>query len=251
MVARFLSFLGDYFYTVFLGWYGIVVLIFGIVDLCERIFGWKMIIPTQLKVWALISIFIVAQMFAYKDLKEKYETTQPKIEYQDKPETLKELKRQESEIVELKNQITSLQQTNKYQRLTMKPNLHIGFYVNQDGSGWKLSSSGPGVAVIKWFSVYIDKQPKKDWKDFADTIGQRNDFGYSNPADQIVANFTFNLFWMKPQAGSILIQNADRVRMEICYCSLFGDCWLTTNLKAEPTKEHLCKQPPPVTFVRY
>jgi hypothetical protein len=74
-MANFISFVIDYFQTVLFNWYGILLVIAGALDLFERIFNKKPTIPTWMRTTVLISILLVAQMFAYRDLKVKYDTT--------------------------------------------------------------------------------------------------------------------------------------------------------------------------------
>ncbi len=72
-MEQFFKFLGDYLNTILFNWYGIILVITGLVDLVERTFDKKTTIPAWVRTVALISVFLLAQMFAYKDLKENYD----------------------------------------------------------------------------------------------------------------------------------------------------------------------------------
>ena len=223
----------------------------------------KSLVPTLVG-WVLAFLFIAlvySPWQRYGALREYAKTLketpdkivyQDKVIYQDKPETVKELKRQETEILELKQRVLSLTQTNKFQNAAMRPNLNIAFYHNERGIGWRIVNSGPGHAVVKWFAVSIDGIFKPSWTEVTSALGVPRRYQFSNPASQIVPSADFELFWLEPEtAKSFDERNRSRVRMEICYCSMIEGCWLSTNLTTERTKEHQCKEPPQITFVRY
>jgi hypothetical protein len=109
-----LGFISDYLKTVLFSWYGIVLAITGLVDLYERIFDKKARIPGRVRTFALVSIFLVAQIFAYRELQQKYDIssaenaalTKENTELvKEKTELLTKLSNQESQVTALQKQL--------------------------------------------------------------------------------------------------------------------------------------------------
>jgi len=155
-----------------------------------------------------------------------------------------ELRNKESENVMLKD-------IRKNQQIALKPNVSLSFRHNSaDGAGWRMVNNGLGPAIIQWFSVTIDGQPYSDWRSFGSVFGISDYlFNIPGPGTQFGANASINLFFVKPSPHfETLIKNYSRVEMDLCYCSLFDQCWLTTNKYTRPTKSDSCKKKPDVYF---
>src|SRR5438309_855640 len=43
-------------------------------------------------------------------------------------------------------------------RVAMRPNVSVGLNWDGSGAGWSLANPGPGPAVIRWLSVYVDER---------------------------------------------------------------------------------------------
>jgi hypothetical protein len=245
------SFLGDYFHTVFWGWYGILVAVFALLDFSERVFGLKVTIPTYYKIIGLVSFFLVAQMFAYKDLKEKYNLQakiSPQIVYKDTPETLEKLDSLRQELKGSKNELDILRDTRKFQLISLTPSFIIGFYYNSSGAGWRMENTGLGPATIKWFAAFIDDQPVHTWTQFGKILGvSKWEMTVPYPNSQAVPYKDQILFWAQPEYTEILKKNSSRVHFELCYCALYGQCWVRKDFLAPP-KSSSCEPPPKTIF---
>jgi hypothetical protein len=255
-MANFISFVGDYLYAVFFNWYGIVLLITGAVDLIERTVEKKWQIPPSLRVAILVSVFLIAQMFAYKDLKEKYDlklTEKPQVIYQDTAKTVADLESKKQDIKDLKQELSQLRDNKEYQRVTFRPSIMLTYNYDEQRSGWYLYSTGPGIADVRWLAVFVDNQPQPSWRNVASAFGvEGGGYRFSNVGSRIGATATIELFTMITGAFShALDKNHNRLRIDICYCALYGgQCWLTSNLKKQGTKNTSCKEVPAVTVWR-
>jgi hypothetical protein len=180
----------------------------------------------------------------------------PKTVYQDQPETVKKLKalteeldKKIQEAKELKIENTQLRDSRQLQRIALRPNISVGFYYTPGGSGWRLTNPGPGLGVIKWFSVFVDKLPKPNWREFAQALGIRGVYTFLIPHrnSNFAPNLTNNIFWITSDEAEKLKQQSTRVDMAICYCSLAGDCWIKNSSTDEPESSS-CKTVPKVVF---
>src|SRR4051812_14088475 len=64
------------------------------------------------------------------------------------------------------------------QRLSVRPWLAMAFYHNQEGAGWKMSNPGLGPAVVKWFEVRVDDEPKGNWREVVSALGLSRAYTY-------------------------------------------------------------------------
>jgi hypothetical protein len=123
-----------------------------------------------------------------------------------------------------------------YRRLSMKPKVAITFNYNTSGAGWVFANSGLGPGVVRSFGVAVDDAPQRNWEAVARLLGVNlytRTFGTLIPGLMIPqsASGLSVLFWVAPGPGKdLLIKQAERVRIEICYCSLYDECWLASNL---------------------
>jgi hypothetical protein len=213
----------------------------------------KSLLPTvAIGVVALLYIGLIHSPWQrYKALREYARTLNEapvKTVYQDTPETLKQLEAIRQDRDDVKSKLKNLEQDRSYQKLQMRPSAIIAFHKNIDGAGWKLMSTGPGTAVLKWLVVYVDGVPKASWREVAAAFKiPENEVSFSYPGVQFVPHRDFTLFWSGPdQHADTLHKNYTRVRTELCYCSLAGDeCWLSLGLKTEPPKQSSCEQQKP------
>jgi hypothetical protein len=149
--------------------------------------------------------------------------------------------------------IQELKDIRKYHGLTLRPNMTISFYYDDKGSGWRVFNSGLGPAVIKWFSVQVDNSYKASWREVWEAIlaTKKLEYAFVNlpPETHFRPGISNNLFWIGLGKDSEnLRRQIDRVYMELCYCSLYGECWLTTNKRERPPKENSCESRPKVIF---
>lgn len=127
----------------------------------------------------------------------------------------------------------------RYKRLSVQPHINLSFLFNDEGSGWRMGNSGPGPAQVRWFAVSVDGKPQRDWDQFADSLGIPKGVSYRftvpYPGTLIPPGPGPRLFWIDagPEAD-ILVKNYQRVIPELCYCSLYEECWRVSTLKGGP-----------------
>jgi hypothetical protein len=124
------------------------------------------------------------------------------------------------------------------------------FYFNQEGSGFKFGNIGLGPARVKWFQVFVDETPMPDWKDMLRAIGIDETgfiFAYPQP---IYPTDSYNILF-KVEAGPAdnkLRNEAQRIRLVVCYCSIFDECWIGLPGARPPRPVKQCEPPPNVTM---
>jgi hypothetical protein len=93
----------------------------------------------------------------------------------------------------------------------------------------RLTNKGFGPAMLRGVIVTVDGQPIKDWHGLTLAVfGDSVDFTQSKITDTVLAPQD-NLEIFKPADGdSIAAKLSDasgRIGIEICYCSVYEDCW--------------------------
>ena len=137
----------------------------------------------------------------------------------------------------------------RHKRLSVRPQMTITFIFNATDAGWTLTNSGLGPAIIQRFEVYVDDKPNESWDTFADSLGLTppRSFGFGNPASfEIVPALAPSGWLFTVKAGSgydVVLKNWERVRMELCYCSLYDECWLVSTRRGSRKTISSCELP--------
>jgi hypothetical protein len=132
----------------------------------------------------------------------------------------------------------------EHDRLSTRPIFRLAYFHNDTGAGWRIVNSGLGPARIRGFKVFVDDVPQKPVENFSEVI--QNAFHLDAQA---------NITFLNPWAGSILPAglpdealawlppgpDADkieagqkRISFEVCYCSIYDECWLLKNISEAP-----------------
>jgi hypothetical protein len=147
----------------------------------------------------------------------------------------------------------------RYKRLSVRPEIQLSFYYTKGtGAGWTLWNSGLGPGRIKWCEVTVDGQPKKNWREVASSFrftqgAKKINYLHSYPAANVLikSGFSDKIFWFEDEAlVEDVKQNRERVKIRICYCSLYDECWQTEDTVAGSVKSS-CEELPPVPFGSY
>jgi hypothetical protein len=122
----------------------------------------------------------------------------------------------------------------QYKRLSARPHLEMGFRTTQNGAGWTLGNFGLGPAVVQWFAAYIDDKYQIYWSDIEKLLGGPGgpfEHGAVDPGQSLLPGpIPGKIFWVSPpERAEIIARNYHRVRLEICYCSIYDECWRATN----------------------
>src|SRR5271165_597970 len=126
--------------------------------------------------------------------------------------------------------VYSAYQTRRTTRLAAMPFIIIEFYWNDSGAGWYFANSGEGLALIKSFKVSVDGRRIRSWNELVETLHleQKWVFTVPEPGGAMQPNNTghpaVKIFWLSPPAEK-LISMSNRVRIDTCYCSIYGECW--------------------------
>lgn len=117
---------------------------------------------------------------------------------------------------------------------------------------------GIGPADVKSVHVAVDGQPMQRWGDVIRTVAGPKDFGTS---DRAIDNTVIS-----PQEDVVMLSleekyssrqhtralrdafSAERVVIEVCYCSVFGSCWQTRSNNSTPEEVKACKSGEPSEF---
>jgi hypothetical protein len=132
------------------------------------------------------------------------------------------------------------------------PYLSISTTYDPDAVSVSVDNNGLGPAIIRSTVLSIDGKPVSDpQRALASLIrghkkahinAQMSDLG---PGDVIRASGSVRLFrlgatWVVP----LFARNASRLNLSVCYCSLLGNCWMTsTSQDGDPTPVRHCAAP--------
>jgi len=131
----------------------------------------------------------------------------------------------------------------EHKRLSVQPHLSIWWFYDEadpkeQKRGWRLNSQGLGPAVVRVFDVFVDGKPQTTWEGFAAALGLSDLKSMKHLianlySDQIVpTSQSLVLFAVyDPAARDIVTRQASRVRMDLCYCSLYNECWLVSSAR--------------------
>ncbi len=139
-----------------------------------------------------------------------------------------------------------------HQRLSVRPYIGLSFNHNEEGAGWIMTNQGLGPAFVRWFSVTVDGIRHPHWEGVRAALGlpSPTDFTFvaPSPATVVPPNIPWKIFWAEPgPSAPILVRNYNRLLIEICYCSFYGECELKTSEIDRPVRNS-CKAGPAPPF---
>lgn len=96
-----------------------------------------------------------------------------------------------------------------------------------------VENKGLGPAVIEGVKIYYDETPARDWSDFMKKAGVADSLAstmsFENISNSVISEkeevVVFDIS-MNPPVMDWLFERADRIEIEICYKSIFGDHWV-------------------------
>jgi hypothetical protein len=124
------------------------------------------------------------------------------------------------------------------QKMSVWPHITFGPSWGNDYLTINIINKGVGPAIIKKVSIEInDKQVDgihKLMNFVPDSI--QSDFNYSSkwPGQAIMAGETIQLFQTNsPKTIIYLLKlvEENKIKMEICFCSIYNDCWTSTGIE--------------------
>jgi hypothetical protein len=67
--------------------------------------------------------------------------------------------------------VNQAREQRRFQKLTVRPLMTVGFVYNKDGAGFMFGDTGIGYAMLKSFEVLVDGQPQTDWMEMCRALG--------------------------------------------------------------------------------
>jgi hypothetical protein len=126
------------------------------------------------------------------------------------------------------------------------PYLEVIFSNSNDHFSINVTNKGVGPAIIKNATLYLDGLFYPDTHKNADSIayiltGSRNLLnGYTNIHNRVMSpGEVINFIEINDSTSvKLLLQSLKQhsVQLEICYCSVFDECWKAISGKVEPCK---------------
>lgn len=138
------------------------------------------------------------------------------------------------------------------QKGSVWPALGGGYSYNQDGFSYLLENAGVGPAIIEYIVLTIDGEPLQTWDQYFEKLGINvNNYLVTQASGRIVSpQSKLDILFIPPQ-GSVDLVAAEqsRVNVEICYCSVYEDCWIVT-MKERAEEVSGCNQDGKVIFIQ-
>jgi hypothetical protein len=132
------------------------------------------------------------------------------------------------------------------QRLLAQPHFQISFFWDDTGAGWLSSNTGSGSARIRGFKTLLDGKSlpyDQMYLVIADALGlgikgASVDFRNMRAGILIKPDFSDHLFWAHTGvAEEKLLTSWKRISFETCYCSIYDECWLSSNTVSQGGKD--------------
>ncbi len=160
----------------------------------------------------------------------------------------------------LMNAQTQLMQSQS--RASVWPYLSIGYSINDQGEKqgytWEISNDGVGPARIQSVVMSVDDNPAHSWKDvFRAIFGNVPvDATYSQIFGRVVAPNTNRdttieaLHLTNLAQAKVFYAQQNRLKMEICYCSVYDECWVARQQDPEVRSIDHCSSQDALQFER-
>lgn len=123
-------------------------------------------------------------------------------------------------------------------RASVWPHLEIGYTYNsntdENGFIWHIDNNGVGPARIETVTLTLDGKPMKSWHDVLIALGFKGEMRVSTTSlagevippslnrETAIGAVRIN----QRDAASVFKEAVPRFKMEICYCSVYDDCWV-------------------------
>ncbi len=140
-----------------------------------------------------------------------------------------------------------------YARASAWPRLEIyRSHHGEQSHRYVVSNNGTGPALVKYARVTLDDKPLKSWNDLvsklgvADTVFSQSHIGsIVLPAQQKITAFDLQV----PKAVAAYYARPNPASIELCYCSIYDECWLIDR-RNQPTEVAHCEIDEAVRFLQ-
>jgi hypothetical protein len=118
-------------------------------------------------------------------------------------------------------------------RRAVRPLVSIEFLDDPAGTGWYISNTGSGDAVIRWFRVLVDGTAVRDVQDLVDRLKLGPvTLTWQDPLPDLLirpAAQKVPFVRVNDDAAAAALQAKHRhVQLELCHCSIYDECSITT-----------------------
>jgi hypothetical protein len=140
------------------------------------------------------------------------------------------------------------------------PYLSIGYNVNDgsDAAGftWTVDNNGLGPAILESVEVTVDGVPRQGWADVTAAIGlvpgslrTTSSLNGRVLPPSINRETTIDAIHLPTLADARLFYRArDRIKMSICYCSVYDECWIVRSAVPKVERVARCETAGTVQF---
>ncbi|TQV74163.1 hypothetical protein FKG94_16270 [Exilibacterium tricleocarpae] len=126
-----------------------------------------------------------------------------------------------------------------YARASVWPKLEIYRSFRGDTFSYVVANRGTGPAIIEYAKINVGEKIIKRWDevDIFSKIGQSHISSVTLTPEQTVTPLLY-----EGDLVSDILELDKSIGMELCYCSVYGDCWVVNrNNEAKPTGECFIK----------
>jgi hypothetical protein len=144
--------------------------------------------------------------------------------------------------------IREARMSQEHDRLSVQPHFEISFYYSDEGVDWTAFNNGLGPARIRGFMLLIDDEPQKWTEPFPQAIEDAlkihpKHVSFLNPMVGTTIEAGHEMLLMSvpsgPDADAIKAE-VGRVDFEVCYCSIYNECWLFDSTTLDSERDDSC-----------
>ncbi|EMV0255458.1 hypothetical protein [Vibrio cholerae] len=128
-------------------------------------------------------------------------------------------------------------------KLSLFPNVNTSFFfkTSEKNIKWIIANSGLGPAKISWFSVKSGEEQLTGWMDLATRLGlgAGDNYSFTNvyPGEFLPEGHSGTLFEINgSEKYADIFKNAQSIEIQVCYCSIFNECYLSTSTHSVSVK---------------
>lgn len=137
----------------------------------------------------------------------------------------------------------------KHDRLSVKPVLELSTVVEEKNEEtivfeYHLKNIGLGPARIEWLAVEVDGKPTKNWSDAMHLIGLSPNWRNSGETLYLMPGTNLPLGYDELFLKMVVVkdiqrfyQQGSRMRIKICYSSMYGEQWQYEGQASPPHKK--------------
>ncbi|PHS16364.1 MAG: hypothetical protein COA86_12050 [Kangiella sp.] len=124
-----------------------------------------------------------------------------------------------------------------YARASVWPRIEIYNSFGDSIFSYSVTNNGTGPALIKQVIISHNSKPIKNWRD----IKELTYFVQSQIGNRILPSLaTIMPLKVEGKGSSIMKKQNEFITIEICYCSIYQECWVTDRTN-QPKEIEFCK----------